>query len=95
MVLFFTHIPFVVNHTINATPPERLQHYYIDYSSLPNFFLFERIFQIKPRHPTGLKKQIWVEKPGNGSPVYEAHFFFGCEEGKFFQMSKQHTTKTS
>jgi len=24
MVLFFTHIPFVVNHTINATPPERL-----------------------------------------------------------------------
>ena len=28
MVLFFAHIPFVVNHTINATPPERLQHYY-------------------------------------------------------------------
>ena len=28
MVLFFTHIPFVVNHTINATPPERLQHYF-------------------------------------------------------------------
>jgi len=27
MVLFFTHIPFVVNHTINVTPPERLQHY--------------------------------------------------------------------
>ena len=27
MVLFFTHIPLVVNHTINATPPERLQHY--------------------------------------------------------------------
>jgi len=25
MVLFFTHIPFVVNHTINATPPERMQ----------------------------------------------------------------------
>jgi len=25
MVLFFRHIPFVVNHTINATPPERLQ----------------------------------------------------------------------
>jgi len=24
VVLFFTHIPFVVNHTINATPPERL-----------------------------------------------------------------------
>jgi len=26
MVLFFTHIPFVVNHTINATPSDRLQH---------------------------------------------------------------------
>ena len=25
--LFFAHIPFVVNHTINATPPERLQQY--------------------------------------------------------------------
>ena len=25
--LFFAHIPFVVNQTINATPPERLQHY--------------------------------------------------------------------
>jgi len=25
MVLFFPHIPFVVNHTINVTPPERLQ----------------------------------------------------------------------
>ena len=25
VVLFFTHIPFVVNHTIKATPPERLQ----------------------------------------------------------------------
>jgi len=23
--LLFAHIPFVVNHTINATPPERLQ----------------------------------------------------------------------
>ena len=27
MVLFFTHTPFVVNHTINATLLERLQHY--------------------------------------------------------------------
>jgi len=26
-ILFFAHIPFVVNHTINATPTERLQHY--------------------------------------------------------------------
>jgi len=27
MALLFAHIPYVVNHTINATPPERLQHY--------------------------------------------------------------------
>jgi len=27
ILLFFAHILFVVNHTINATPPERLQHY--------------------------------------------------------------------
>jgi len=27
ILLFFAHIPSVVNHTINATPPERLQHY--------------------------------------------------------------------
>jgi len=28
MVLFFTHILFVVNHTFNATPSERLQQHY-------------------------------------------------------------------
>jgi len=35
MVLFFTHIPFVVNHTINATPLERLQHYNSSYNIGP------------------------------------------------------------
>jgi len=29
MMLFFTHIPFVVNHTTIVTPPERLQQYLI------------------------------------------------------------------
>jgi len=29
MLLFFAHIPFVVNHTINAKPPEKLQHRFI------------------------------------------------------------------
>jgi len=28
-VLFFTHIPFAVNHTFNATPTERLQQYHL------------------------------------------------------------------
>ena len=27
VLLFFAHIPFVVNHTFNATPPDRLQHH--------------------------------------------------------------------
>jgi len=27
VVLFFAHTPFVVNHTFNATPTERSQHY--------------------------------------------------------------------
>jgi len=27
VVLFFAHIPLVVNHTFKATPTERLQHY--------------------------------------------------------------------
>jgi len=27
ILLFFMHIPFMVNHTINATPLERLQQY--------------------------------------------------------------------
>jgi len=35
MVLFFMHIPFVVNHTINATPPERLQHHAVTTSTRP------------------------------------------------------------
>ena len=29
LVLFFSHIPFVVNRTFNATPTERLQNYSI------------------------------------------------------------------
>jgi len=27
VVLFFVHIPFMVNHTFNAVPTERLKHY--------------------------------------------------------------------
>jgi len=33
VVLFCTHIPFVVNHTINATPQERLQQYFVSIPS--------------------------------------------------------------
>jgi len=34
MVFFFAHIPFVVNHTNNATPPERLQQHSAKNSTL-------------------------------------------------------------
>jgi len=37
-VLFFAHIPFVVNHTFNATPPERLQHYDADVNAINQDF---------------------------------------------------------
>jgi len=30
MVLFFAHIPFVVNRAFSATPAERLQHYQLN-----------------------------------------------------------------
>jgi len=35
MVLFFAYIPFVVNHAINATPPERLQQWRTIWRALP------------------------------------------------------------
>ena len=47
MVLFFTHITFVVNHTINATPPEWLQHYIIgklkNSSQIYYFFIIDKM----------------------------------------------------
>jgi len=43
MVLFFTHIPFVVNHTINATPPERLQQQYVVTST---YLMFRKLFDL-------------------------------------------------
>jgi len=52
MVLFFTHIPFVVNHTINATPPERLQQCYtfsgkqdIKYNFSNGFLVLSALYQ--------------------------------------------------
>jgi len=37
IVFFFMHIPFVVNHTINAMPPERLQQQHIKKKQLMYF----------------------------------------------------------
>ena len=44
MVLFFTHIPFVVNHTFNATPLERLQQYLTSKCELSCFLSLEQRF---------------------------------------------------
>jgi len=53
--LFFVHIPFMVNHTINATPPERLQqHPLLVLFTMTNtnrrFFVW-RLNSVRPPHP--------------------------------------------
>ena len=53
MVLFFTHIPFVVNHTINATPAERLQQHPLLFTTNHTdltFFMW-RPNSARPPHP--------------------------------------------
>jgi len=53
MVLFFTHIPFVVNHTFNATPWVQLQlvqNQQIHVDRIEHFFHIEIFcFRLKPR----------------------------------------------
>jgi len=53
MVLFFTHIPFVVNHTINATPPERLQQHPLLFTTnhTDRMFFVSRLNSTRPPHP--------------------------------------------
>ena len=53
MVLFFTHIPFVVNHTINATPPERLQQHPLLFATnhTDRTFFVWRLNSVQPSHP--------------------------------------------
>ena len=53
MVLFFTHIPFMVNHTTNAAPPERLQQHPLLFATNPTdrtFFAW-RLNSARPPHP--------------------------------------------
>jgi len=53
MVLFFTHILFVVNHTINATPLERLQQHPLLFTTnhtIHMFFVW-RLKSAQPPHP--------------------------------------------
>jgi len=53
ILLFFAHIPFVVNHTFNATPPERLQqHPLLFTTNRTNRTLFLlRLHTARPPHP--------------------------------------------
>jgi len=53
MVLFFTHIPFVVNHIINATPPERLQQHPLHFTTnhTDRTFFAWRLNSARPSHP--------------------------------------------
>ena len=53
MVLFFTHIPFVVNHTINATPLERLQQHPLLFTTnhTDRTFFVWRLNSARPPHP--------------------------------------------
>jgi len=54
IVLFFAHIPFVVNHTINATSPERLQ----QYNDQTTFYLFSSLRPAQDKSAFQLKKYI-------------------------------------
>jgi len=53
MVLFFTHIPFVVNHTINATPSERFQQHPLLFTTnrTDRTFFVWRLNSARPSHP--------------------------------------------
>jgi len=53
MVLFCTHIPFVVNHTINATPPEMLQQHSLLFTTnyTDRTFFVWKLNSVRPSHP--------------------------------------------
>ena len=53
IVLFFPHIPFVVNHTVNATPPERLQQHPLIFTTnhTDRTLFVWRLNSARPSHP--------------------------------------------
>jgi len=69
MVLFFTHIPFVVNHTISATPPERLQ----QYKGLNNIVVPKVVSILLPA-AKALPGAIWPFKLSPSLSTYNAEF---------------------
>jgi len=65
MVLFFTHIPFVVNHIINAMPPERLQQHPLLFTTnhIDHTFFVWRLNLAQPPHPGHSTILLWSEIP--------------------------------
>jgi len=62
MLLFFAHIPFVVNHTFNATPLERLQ----QHPRTDRTFFVWRLNSARPSHPghsTILLRSCYKSRP--------------------------------
>jgi len=54
MVLFFAHIPFVVNRTFSATPAKRLQQHPLVFTTkrtVRTFFFLWRLHLARPSHP--------------------------------------------
>ena len=67
MVLFFTHIPFMVNHIINATPPERLQQHPLPFTTnrTDRTFFVWRLNPARPPHPGHSTILLRSEIPSN------------------------------
>ena len=64
-LLFFAHIPFVVNHTFNATPPERLQQHPLLFTTnrTDHMFFVWRLNSVRPSHPGHSTILLRSEKP--------------------------------
>jgi len=65
MVLFFPHVLFMVNHTINVTPPERLQQHPLLFSTnhTDRTFFVWRLNSAWPSHPGYSTTFLWSEIP--------------------------------
>ena len=64
ILLFFAHVPFVVNHTFNALPPERLQQHLLLCTNRTNrTFSVWRLNPAQPLHPGHSTTLLTIGKP--------------------------------
>ena len=88
MVLFFTHIPFVVNYTFNATPPERLQQYAL--LRVVAVYMHALEIQVSPAWwPIELHKRSFFAKGTVLRTVVHLHLL--CKQKTFSYWKKQDT----